>query len=697
MNIYFKIKNQQIERLDNNKLVEKSREYVNAFFIFSEDWQNHKKTITFTSKENDTSYNVELVEDNCLVPWEVITPAGFTISGFGEGESFITLNKIEIEVEKSGLTEDGEVPGTPTPTQWELYKKEIKEIIDSIPETEVGNDTVTTHTEYATGFGYKTTAGQKGFKILEANKAGSYFILDSVEGIELDDIYSVQGDAYGDKIGKVVAIDVENRKVTVDNFFETSYNNIGYSWKDIFFIDTKPNIGTIENAGYGATAEGYSSMALKLGSHAEGSSVAFGPFSHAENKGEAKGYGSHAEGYSVANDYYSHAEGERGNANGRSAHAEGNQTNAVGRATHAEGELTEALASRAHAEGFRSKAKEEAAHAEGKETEARGQNSHAEGSSTIAEQSSSHAEGANTRALKQAAHAEGLNSEATGAAAHAEGYMTKASGNYSHSEGKYYEKNSVITQVEASGEAAHAEGLGTLAGAAGAHAEGELSKATGYASHAEGHSTATSSFSHAEGTAKATKSYAHAEGAGTQANANYSHSEGWGTIASGEAQHVQGKYNLEDTTSAFIIGNGTSSKRSNAMAVDWNGNAKFSGTVTDGSGNVLGNSLPLDWYEVTIPYGWNSSTGALPDGSIGVFYHTSVTLSVKNEIENYYPIAIFKKLKNVSADLREIKVEILNIDGKSVKLYFSTPTGSSSLINVVRDNNITVKIGLMRA
>lgn len=54
-----------------------------------------------------------------------------------------------------------------------------------------------------------------------------------------------------------------------------------------------------------------------------------------------------------------------------------------------------------------------------------------------------------------------------------------------------------------------------------------------------------------------------------------SHAEGSGTKASSENQHVQGKYNIEDTASkyAFIIGNGKDNdNRSNAFAVDWNGN-----------------------------------------------------------------------------------------------------------------------------
>jgi hypothetical protein len=46
---------------------------------------------------------------------------------------------------------------------------------------------------------------------------------------------------------------------------------------------------------------------------------------------------------------------------------------------------------------------------------------------------------------------------------------------------------------------------------------------------------------------------------------------------------VIGKYNILDTVSkesnAFIIGNGTSDLRSNALTVDWNGNLKAAGSV----------------------------------------------------------------------------------------------------------------------
>ena len=77
---------------------------------------------------------------------------------------------------------------------------------------------------------------------------------------------------------------------------------------------------------------------------------------------------------------------------------------------------------------------------------------------------------------------------------------------------------------------------------------------------------------------------AHAEGKDTSAYGNYSHAEGEGTIATSPNQHVQGAYNKADLTEqyAHIVGNGTSSKRSNAHTIDWNGTAWFSNDVKIG-------------------------------------------------------------------------------------------------------------------
>ena len=79
---------------------------------------------------------------------------------------------------------------------------------------------------------------------------------------------------------------------------------------------------------------------------------------------------------------------------------------------------------------------------------------------------------------------------------------------------------------------------------------------------------------------------AHAEGIGTVAGGQAAHAEGMHTITSNgsNCQHVQGKYNISDTTSAHIVGNGTADDaRSNAHTIDWEGNAWFAGDVYVGS------------------------------------------------------------------------------------------------------------------
>lgn len=111
--------------------------------------------------------------------------------------------------------------------------------------------------------------------------------------------------------------------------------------------------------------------------------------------------------------------------------------------------------------------------------------------------------------------------------------------------------------VEASGDCSHAEGTGTTAsGDYGSHAEGDSTTASAYCSHAEGNCTT--------------------------ASGENSHAEGTSTIASSQNQHVQGKYNIEDLngTYAHIVGNGEEGKNSNAHTLDWQGNAWYSGKLS---------------------------------------------------------------------------------------------------------------------
>ena len=171
---------------------------------------------------------------------------------------------------------------------------------------------------------------------------------------------------------------------------------------------------------------------------------------------------------------------------------------------------------------------------------ARGNNSFATGNTTSALGNQAHAEGNNSSAIGDNSHAEGLNGYASGNQSHAEGGNSKATGNQ-----------------------AHAEGSTTTASGTNAHSEGLAATASGYNSHAEGNTTTAS---------------------GTN-----SHAEGYNTKAKNKSQHVGGEYNVEDPSSNVasergtfveIIGNGEEDfLRSNARALDWEGNEYLSGDL----------------------------------------------------------------------------------------------------------------------
>lgn len=127
------------------------------------------------------------------------------------------------------------------------------------------------------------------------------------------------------------------------------------------------------------------------------------------------------------------------------------------------------------------------------------------------------------------------------------GDRTKATGENSHAEG---------TRCEALGDSSHAEGIQTKASGLWSHVEGSQTRANGPGSHAEG--------------------------TGSWATGPSSHAEGYGTEAAGEYQHVQGKHNVVDEANKFadIVGNGADIlNKSNAYALDWNGNVYLKGGV----------------------------------------------------------------------------------------------------------------------
>jgi hypothetical protein len=160
-------------------------------------------------------------------------------------------------------------------------------------------------------------------------------------------------------------------------------------------------------------------------------------------------------------------------------------------------------------------------------------------------------------------HAEGWATTANGTFSHAEGVLSTTQGTFSHAEGA-----STVTY----GGGSHTEGLTTMTyiSASYSHAEGWVTITSGSFSHTEGVQTITyTTGSHAEGyNTTASGLFSHAEGVQTTAYGSGSCASGFGTIASGSYQAVMGTYNSVDSSSLFIIGNGTTNAlRSNVLLV----------------------------------------------------------------------------------------------------------------------------------
>lgn len=318
---------------------------------------------------------------------------------------------------------------------------------------------------------------------------------------------------------------------------------------------------------------------------------------------------------------FSTAFGGKSSAQGKRSFAAGSTTIAKGNYSHVEGDNAVTLGADSHAEGYQTVTgpSAQASHAEGITTQALGLASHSEGAQSKSIANYSHAEGVGAQALNEApssgggssgsggtgtpggsdwdpdtkigqgAHAEGSYTKTVGYASHAEGLRTQALGHYSHSEGSW---------TYAKGKASHSEGEDTTATGDYCHAEGLKTESSNSASHAEGYQThAIGNTSHAEGSNTwAIGQCSHAGGMYSSASGKNSFAHGENVKASRDGQAVFGQYNLEDSNSLFIVGNGTSDyvgNRKNAFQVLTDGRAKVQSAPTE-DGDVL------RWQDLTV-------------------------------------------------------------------------------------------------
>lgn len=133
MKLEFLVKQQHIVRVDNQKVVARSKNYLKAHFMFSDEWKGIKTAIF---KNGENVYNQIIDENNgvCLVPWEVIKAGVLQVSVFcGE---LITADKAAVEITCSGY-EEGKTPQEPTPGVYEQILSRLE--ISVLKELFAGN------------------------------------------------------------------------------------------------------------------------------------------------------------------------------------------------------------------------------------------------------------------------------------------------------------------------------------------------------------------------------------------------------------------------------------------------------------------------------------------------------------------------------------------------------------------------------
>ena len=161
-----------------------------------------------------------------------------------------------------------------------------------------------------------------------------------------------------------------------------------------------------------------------------------------------------------------------------------------------------------------------------------------------------------------------------------------------------------------------------------------------------------------------------AQGRAVQATGDYSSAHGHGTKASGEAQVALGEWNVEDTTSKLLIGDGTSSARSNALMLDGSGNLKIKGEMYVGCSNDSSVGRKIDYtVEEGVSGNWTYRKWA--SGKREAWFCGNVAGSETTKVGQVYnltyslpiPQSIFLSAPNVNVSLAESTNTVMGING----------------------------------
>lgn len=390
----FNIKNQIIERLDDFRVVADSKNYLTAEFTLSEEWNNKRVFASFSHMNLNIAKEAEIKNGQCLVPWEVIKPPFFSVSLFcGD---LITSNVVSVMVESSGL-QNGEPAGTPTPTLWDVYMRQIQAYANQLvgAKTEDGGiifgdlEGNRALAPFTTSFGTGTIAGVKGYyysfvefgealetsgrygpcRITLVKEQGAQYSGAFEVGYEVGDVICMVNNSKYPDCATITAID--GNTITVDSLpFDAIEDMTGNLAMDDYsiYVPTKPLAG-VAPLGYYAMAVGEDVWVMERASGGIGRNIRiYGQYSFGAGRditisgylgfgfGRKLEIGSTCAGFGYNNKIKggegSFGSGKNGVIDANAAHGEGKNYDVTGEAAHAQNLYAKAYARGCHVGGY---------------------------------------------------------------------------------------------------------------------------------------------------------------------------------------------------------------------------------------------------------------------------------------------------------------------------------------------------------
>jgi hypothetical protein len=246
-----------------------------------------------------------------------------------------------------------------------------------------------------------------------------------------------------------------------------------------------------------------------------------------------------------------------------------------------------------------------------------------------------------------------------------------------------YNSFSIGYNTKANGDASTSMGNNTVANGSGSTAIGYLTTANVYASTSMGAGTT------ANGDASTSM------GSVTTANGYASTSMGWGTTANGFASTVIGSFNLplvspetsgggSPTTPLFIVGNGTGSAPSNAMAVFKNGNVGIGNNAPTERLVVNGNILVQNNKGLIRSNDGTQQKKVTKDVLVNVTLAAGATTSINFSFPESFSTAPDTYIGNVisgAGGWAEVVMTVALVSTTGGVLYIYNPRSSSSSPN----------------